>query len=158
MVSDVCGNEPDMTSRTDTGASRIVVGFDGSPCSERALKWAAGEARAHGARVEVICAWEPVTRVAPPFFVYADEEFEAEARSILDAAAGRVGADSPVELETKAVMAHPAAALIEASRGALLVVVGSRGHGGVAGTLLGSVSQRVAMHAYCPVVIVRADD
>ncbi|GAA2756464.1 universal stress protein [Actinopolymorpha rutila] len=146
-----------MTSRPDAESSRIVVGFDGSPCSERALEWAAGEARVHHSRMEVICAWEPVTRVAPPFFVYADEEFETEAQSILEAAAARLRTDGPVDLETKAVMAHPAAALIEASRGALLVVVGSHGHGGVAGTVLGSVSQRVAMHAHCPVVIVRPE-
>ncbi|MET9023814.1 universal stress protein [Actinopolymorpha sp. NPDC004070] len=144
-----------MTSRSDADGPRIVVGFDGSDYSRLALEWAAREARTHGARMEVICAWEPVTRVAPPFFVYADEEFEPEAQTILDSAVAGLGTEGQVDVERKAVMAHPAAALIDASRGADLVVVGSRGHGGVAGTLLGSVSQRVAMHAHCPVVIVR---
>lgn len=60
-----------------------------------------------------------------------------------------------ITIEQRVVKAHAAQALIDASTDAELVVVGSHGHAGVAGTLLGSVSQRVAMHAQCPVLIVR---
>ncbi|HET6949916.1 MAG TPA: universal stress protein [Acidimicrobiales bacterium] len=89
--------------------------------------------------------------VSPP---YPDDEFEAYASEVLDhaiTAAGEVNGS----LERHVAKGHAANELIAASRHADLVVVGSHGHGGVTGTLLGSISQRVVMHAECPVVVVR---
>jgi nucleotide-binding universal stress UspA family protein len=140
-----------------TGMPRIVVGVDGSASAEAALRWAADEARLRGARLEIVHAWQVpwvgVPGVSPP---YPDEEFERPARAIIDAAIASLPAGGrPVDIESKTLKDHPAAALIDASEGATLVVVGSHGHGGFVGTLLGSVSHRVATHAHCPVVIVR---
>ncbi|MEU0679942.1 universal stress protein [Streptomyces albogriseolus] len=138
-------------------ADRIVVGVDGSDYSTRALRWAAQEARLRGARLEVIHAWQipsvGLPGVSPP---YPDEMFEPAARAVVDHAVADLGAGpEKAGIDKRAVKGHPPAVLIEASEGAALVVVGSHGHGRIAGTLLGSVSQRVAHHARCPVVIVR---
>jgi nucleotide-binding universal stress UspA family protein len=134
---------------------RIVVGVDGSDCSVEALRWACDEARMRSARLEVLHVWHlpyvGLPGVSPP---YPEAEFEAYATAVLDhtiIAAG--GVDGAVE--RRVAKGHAANELIAASRRADLVVVGCRGHGGVAGTLLGSVSQRVATHAECPVVVVR---
>ncbi|MDW4907827.1 universal stress protein [Streptomyces sp. ADMS] len=138
------------------GAARIVVGVHGSDSSTRALRWAAQEARLRSARLEVIHAWQipslGLPGVSPP---YPDEMFEPAARAVVDHAVADLEA-GPEEagIDRRAAKGHPSAVLIEASEGAALIVVGSHGHGSFAGTLLGSVSQRVAHHARCPVVIV----
>jgi nucleotide-binding universal stress UspA family protein len=138
---------------------RIVVGVDGSDGSVAALRWALAEAEIRGAEVEVVHAWQvPVPAlmydgmVPPP----ADIDFAAEAEEIvvrcIKAATG--GADPLVPVHTRVPSGPSAASLVAASEGAGLLVVGSRGHGGFAGLLLGSVSQQCAHHAHCPVVIV----
>lgn len=135
---------------------RIVVGVDGSDCSIAALRWAAKESRLRGAQLEVLHVWHlPYVGLPGVSPAYPDDEFEAYASAVLDHTVGAV-ADLDVPLERRIVKGHAAHELIEASGRADLVVVGSHGHGGVTGTLLGSVSQRVAMHAECPVVIVRS--
>ncbi|MDW6057425.1 universal stress protein [Streptomyces sp. FXJ1.4098] len=144
-----------MTTLPSNGKTSIVVGTDGSLSADAALRWAAREARVHNAPLEVIHAWEGVVgQVVPP-----DAEFERHAKAVLDAAVDRLPArERPPGTNTRLVKGHAAAALIKASEGAAMVVVGSHGHGGFVGTLLGSVSQRVATHAHCPVVIVRTAD
>lgn len=141
-----------MTTLPSNGKAPIVVGTDGSASADEALRWAAREARVHEAPLEVIHAWEGVVgQVVPP-----DAEFERHAKEALDAAVARLPVEErPPSMDTKLIHGHAAAALITASEGADMVVVGSHGHGGFVGTLLGSVSQRVATHAHCPVVIVR---
>jgi nucleotide-binding universal stress UspA family protein len=135
---------------------RIVVGVDGSDCSIEALRWAADEGRLRGAQVEALHVWHipylGMPGLSPP---YPDDEFEVYAAAVLDHAITASG-ESDETVERRAAKGHAANELIDASRRADLVVVGSHGHGGVAGTLLGSVSQRVAMHAECPVVIARS--
>lgn len=137
---------------------RIVVGVDGSEGARRALEWAVEEAKLRGARLEVIHAWHyPYVPTGPfaPTALPALEAFEIDARAELDRAAEGLethGLEVPVE---QALVCDGAAhALIDASKGADLLVVGSRGRGGFAGLLLGSVSQAVAEHALCPVVII----
>ncbi|MDZ7733133.1 MAG: universal stress protein [Acidimicrobiia bacterium] len=134
---------------------RIVVGVDGSDCSIEALRWAVEEGRLRDATVEALHAWHipylGLPGVSPP---YPEDEFVAYATRVLDDAVNAAG-DVHAPIERRVVRGHPANELIEASRRADLVVVGSHGHGGVAGTLLGSVSQRVVMHAECPVVVIR---
>jgi nucleotide-binding universal stress UspA family protein len=134
---------------------RIVVGVDGSESSLRALGWAAREAVCWGAGLDVIHAWVP-------YSIYADTAymdpvpFEAAAQRILDAAVGsldRRGA-APADVRPRLVINDSAIGLVEAAANAALLVVGSRGRGGFAGLLLGSVSHWCVEHASCPVAIV----
>jgi nucleotide-binding universal stress UspA family protein len=140
---------------------RIVVGIDGSESgdSDTALRFAYEEAAARTAQLEVIHAWVepyrgPRTNVSVP-----RSELELEAAELLDVAIERVlaGRDDRgrVRVHPRLVEDAPAHALIEASDGADMLVVGSRGRGGFAGLLLGSVSQQVVHHAHCPVTVVR---
>lgn len=142
----------------------IVVGIDGSDEARAALRWAVEEARLRDASVRVVHAWSlaplaaPSVGAVPASYLAAQdiEEFEATSRELLDSAvADFIGDDRPVRVETELVRGTPARALLEAAEDADLLVVGSRGHGGFAGLLLGSVSQQCAHHAKCPVVIVR---
>jgi nucleotide-binding universal stress UspA family protein len=135
---------------------RIVVGVDGSEESKAALRWAVEEARLRGATVRAVCAWS-LPHVAGPGFAFLPggiEEFRRDAEGVLDAAIAEVGSEG-VDVERAAVEGGAADVLVQAAQGADLLVVGSRGHGGFAGLLLGSVSQQCAHHAPCPVVIVR---
>jgi nucleotide-binding universal stress UspA family protein len=136
---------------------RIVVGVDGSGPSIKALEWAIEQARRTGAKVEAVQAWEVPTMYGSGMMVLpGGEEFDKSARQSLEAAvtnalAGRMD----VEVEHHTVGGHPAKALIDMAEGADLLVVGSRGHGGFVGALVGSVSHYCVSHASCPVVIVR---
>jgi len=140
--------------------ARIVVGTDGSDGSAVALKWALVEAELRGATVDVVHAWQyPIVGDMAGMAAYAVsyEELEQAARELL----GRSIESARSERErvvVQPVLAHgPAAtALLDAADGADLLVVGSRGRGGFAGLLLGSVSQQCASHAHCPVTIVPA--
>jgi nucleotide-binding universal stress UspA family protein len=138
--------------------SVIVVGVDGSEESERALRFALDEARLRGAQLRVVHAWHmpPSVYAAPPVpIVYGRNEFEQGARSVLERALAAVAAEtSGVEIEPVVVEDRAAPALLAAAAYADLLVIGSRGHGGFVGLLLGSVGQHCAHHARCPVVIV----
>lgn len=133
---------------------RIVVGADGSPGSHDALRWAAHYAEATDKPVLLVTAWHyPMMYGTVPA---PGVDFEAEARQVLDDTRKTAEAEFPtVRFETLLVPGRAAACLIWASEGAELMVVGSRGHGGVAGMLLGSVSMHCVGHAHCPVVVVR---
>lgn len=132
---------------------RIVVGVDGSEGSTRALEWAAAEAARAGAALEVHTAYGPGGVLATPATT------ERAMRRLVEQSVDHVHQVAP---DVKALgVTHegsPVTALIEASHGADLLVVGSRGRGGFTGLLLGSVSQQCAVHAHCPVVIVRPKD
>ena len=140
-----------MNARADTKA--VVVGVDGSTSSLAALRKAAELASMFGHPLEVITTWQfPISydRTLPP----AIWSPEADAQAILDATAEEVfGADRPDHLTLRVVPGPAAAVLIKRSEDAELLVVGSRGHGGFAGLLLGSVSTACAQHARCPVLI-----
>jgi nucleotide-binding universal stress UspA family protein len=136
----------------------IVCGIDGSETSLRALDWAADEARLRGATLRIVNAWfEPIV-VGYPFaggMAIETEAIEEAARQILRDAMARLHAgDGELTIEEGLVHGTPAAALLQQADKADLVVVGSRGRGGFAGLLLGSVSQQVVHHAPCPVVVV----
>jgi len=144
-------------------AGRIVVGVDGSDGSIDALRWAVEEARLRGATVEAVHSWHypyaaytEITGMAAG--VISREDLEAVAQEVLKRSLDRVGADASAGVEIRPVLVQgPAAAtLLEQAAGADLLVVGSRGHGGFTGLLLGSVSQHVVHHAPCPTVVVRA--
>jgi nucleotide-binding universal stress UspA family protein len=136
----------------------IVVGVDGSESSRRALEWAAEEARLRGATLKVVHAWFDlfVTGYFAEPAVYERAATEEAAREVLEKAVASIPDGSP-DLQVEPVLVHgqPEAMLLLASQTADMVVVGSRGRGGIAGAVLGSVSQRVVQHAECPVVVVR---
>jgi nucleotide-binding universal stress UspA family protein len=136
----------------------IVVGVDGSASSRAALKWALEQAMLTSAVVRAIVAWE-----YPAFYSWeggpiAPEEFEETARKSLNDTVDEVlgERDWPVRVEREVLRGHSAQVLVDAAADADLLVVGSRGHGSFYGALLGSVSQRCAVHAKRPLVIVRA--
>jgi len=133
----------------------IVVGVDGSDRSSGALRWAAHESRLRGAALHVVHAWQmPALSYAAyvPANAYDGSEVAA---SSLDAQLGAVlGNPTDMVVVPKVTEGPAAQAILEAAKGAELVVVGSRGLGGFRGLLLGSVSTQVAHHATCPVVIV----
>lgn len=138
--------------------ARIVVGVDGSDASRQALEWAVDEGRRRDATVEVIHAWV-TTGLSDPYgiFVMDPEVLHTAAQHALDHIVSRIdlGTASPKVLP-RLVNDTAAHALLDASEGADLLVVGSHGRGGFAGMLLGSVSQHVLHHATCPVVVVRS--
>lgn len=140
--------------------ARIVVGVDGSAGSLTALRWALDEAKLRGAQLDVVHAWTYPYFVTPPNVpmpMPPREDLEAGAQAVLEEAVHAVVPQDPGVAVHSACAEGPAAAtLVERATGADLVVVGSRGHGGFVGLLLGSVSQQVAHHAPCPVVIVPA--
>lgn len=137
---------------------RIVVGVDGSEASKTALRWAANQARLTGARLVVVAAWEYPTSFGWAPAYPADWDPEADARTALTEVVDQVlGQQRPDGVELDVAEGHPAPILVEASQGAELLVVGSRGHGAFAGMVLGSVSEHCVAHARCPVVVVRQE-
>ncbi|GIE05693.1 universal stress protein [Paractinoplanes durhamensis] len=133
----------------------IIVGVDGSAPAKAALRWAIGQARLTGARLRAIIAWEVPVYHSWGLIPY--EDFGAAAGKLLtESVQEALGLVSPPDAVVETVLpGHAAQVLIDASAHAALLVVGSRGHGAFAGTLLGSVSQLCVQHAHCPVVVVR---
>lgn len=140
--------------------SRIVVGIDGSAESKRALRWAGNEARLRGARLRVVHVWalpHPFRRpgVDPALEADVIEMARRVAQDLVENELDALGDEvTGIDVTHAVVEGAPAPALLEAAEGADLLVVGSRGRGGFAALLLGSVSQQCAQHAPCPLVIV----
>ena len=137
---------------------RIVVGVDGSATSTRALDWALDEARRWSASLEVVLAWEyPRLSSAEAFGSLPLGQFEAAANATIAQVVRDVATDaelSGIELIPSVVMASPAGALLAASEGADLLVVGSRGRSELMGLLFGSVSQQCVTHASTAVAVI----
>ncbi|MET8231285.1 universal stress protein [Micromonospora sp. NPDC005298] len=137
----------DGDARGGASAGPVAVGVDGSEPSQVALGFAAERAAQRRVPLRVLHAWTPGPGGAagvPDERAVIDESVETWRRTFAEL-------DVTVDL----VPGSPAAMLIEASRDARLVVVGTRGRGGLAGMLLGSVSQQLIQHAHCPVAVVR---
>ena len=137
-------------------AGRIVVGVDGSDGSTAALRWALDEARLRDAKLRVVHAWKYVSDKAGIAAAYpvGYEEIERKAREVLTRSIEQAGPAAEPRVEAILAGGGAVTVLLETAKGADLLVVGSRGRGGFAGLLLGSVSQQCAQHAPCPVVIV----
>jgi len=140
--------------------SGLIVGIDGSHDSHRALEWAMQEAAARHAPLTAVAVHNVAASgwTGNPIILPADEPALVEARQaaqelVTKAAAGLDGT-KPASVTVRTVNGFPAQELIEASRDADLLVVGSRGGGGFARLMLGSVSDQVVRHAHCPVVVV----
>ncbi|MGI8665805.1 MAG: universal stress protein, partial [Jatrophihabitans sp.] len=142
--------------------SRIVVGVDGSEPSRHALRWAKFIAQASDGIIEVVAAWLPYTAYgwlgAGWAMVPTDWNPAQDAEKGLTASVDEVfGEHRPAGLRVTVREGSPAHVLLEVSQGARMLIVGSRGHGGFAGLLLGSVSTACAEHATCPVLVLHGD-
>ena len=133
----------------------VVAGVDGSPSSRRAFDWALWQAEATGMKVVAVLAWRAPTGYGTGALVASGVEWSEEARIALESIVSPASAEWPqVPVEQRIIEGHPAEILLNQAEGADLLVVGSRGHGGFVGTLLGSVSNHCVQHATCPVVVV----
>jgi nucleotide-binding universal stress UspA family protein len=144
----------------DDEAGRIVVGVDGSAESRRALQWAVAMARTFDCAVEAVMVWQP-----PLAFefnmttVIRDWDPQTETTKHLGEFVDEVfGAHRPPRLRLSALEGAPARRLVDRSRGARLLVIGTRGHSSLTALALGSVSLRTLEHAHCPVLVVRESD
>ncbi|WNM36546.1 universal stress protein [Streptomyces sp. Li-HN-5-11] len=137
---------------------RVVVGVDGSPSSYAALRWAVGYAQLVGGVVEAVHAWNTPTELGWSGLL-VDPEFDLErARERFTDELRAVFADErPADVRELLIHGDPSETLISLSEGADVLVVGSRGRGGFTRAMLGSVSQRCAQHAACPVVVVQQE-
>ena len=137
-----------------TAVPKIVVGVDGSASSKEALRWAARMAGGSGATIDAVAVWsDPTTygwSALPPLYP-PHPEIEKSLNESVDAVFGE---QRPDGLVLRILEGLPAPTLIAASRHAQMLVVGSRGLGGITGLLLGSVSAQVVEHAICPVLVV----
>jgi nucleotide-binding universal stress UspA family protein len=141
---------------------RIVVGVDGSAASIQALRWARTLAATTASTIEAVM----ITPVAPPYAwagafwgaAPGEPDPDLTAEKILTGTVDAAfGAERPHDLELTVTRGGAAEVLVSSSQSALMIVVGSRGHGGFAGLLLGSVSAAVAEHASCPVLVVHGE-
>ncbi|MDV3220917.1 universal stress protein [Intrasporangium sp.] len=160
--TDETGSAPDTSPEPGPGQSAggIVVGYDGSAASRIALDWAIETARERGRPLTIVHGMNvPATGYPAMDLAQVEPLYERTAREIV--AEGAERAQHTLELnqiETQYWLGSPAGQIIEASKNAELVVLGSRGRGRILGGLLGSTSYAVAAHAHCPVVIVRAPE
>jgi nucleotide-binding universal stress UspA family protein len=147
-----------MANEPGSGERKVVAGIDGSDSSVLALRWAAHYAAALRARLDVVMAWE-----YPPSFGWAaiapDWNPADDVKEVLAETARAVfGEQVPPNVHFETAQGGAAKVLLDACEGATMLVVGSRGHGGFAGLLLGSVSGNVAEHAPCPVLIIHGTE
>ena len=140
----------------------IVVGTDGSAQAVRAVEWAAGEAVLRGAPLRIVSVAEMPPRMSPPaqatgFETVATHLIGERDRALASAASAAAAAAPDLLIDTDAVDGPPAQAVTSSGSGALLLVVGSHGGGAFTAMTLGSVSRYAAVHASCPVVVVREE-
>ncbi|MDN5768307.1 MAG: universal stress protein [Humibacillus sp.] len=153
-MSDQVAAEPRQEHQT-------VVGVDGSAASAQALRWACEHVSANGEPGEVLAVC--VRTIAPlpedlsiGTWPWRDGDPGDPVLAMLDEIAGQVGRDFPlVTIRRQVLQGHPVDELIRLSETAELVIVGARGHGAIAGMLLGSVSRRLINHSHCSVAVVR---
>jgi nucleotide-binding universal stress UspA family protein len=138
----------------------IVVGIDGTPPADAALIFALDEARLRNLPLRIVCAWElPAIEYAGAALAPTSDlatEAQHHAEQVLEHAIETIGHAPGVQIETVAAHGHPPAVLVEQCEGATLLVVGTRGRGGFASLVLGSVSQAVAHRGVCPLAIVHS--
>lgn len=145
-----------MTSTDQPLPHQIVVGIDGSAPSVAAARWAARQAELTGASLHAITTWRAPTYFGTPVPLPEGFDPAADATELLEKAVAAVRVEH-AGIDVRALVAQGVAGqvLVEASKDAELLVVGRRGHGELAGILLGSVSEHCVTHAHCPVVVVR---
>ena len=145
---------------TTTGVPRdvIVVGVDGSEPSLMALRWAMSLAELMRCDVQAVMAWHQFVSVGfsgMGMGAIGDWDPQTLASQILNSAVdGVCGTDRPANVSCVVTEGVPAKVLLDAAADARMLVVGSRGHGGFTGLLLGSVSGACAEHGTCPVLVI----
>ena len=145
-----------MTNTHRPSGNCVVVGVDGSEPSQQALRWAAMIADALRAHIDAVAAWQhsiPLGWTMPNWDPRAD--MQQVLNNTVDVAFDE---RRPADMNSVVCEGNPAHVLLEHSAGARMLVVGSRGHGGFAGLLLGSVSAVVAEHATCPVLVIHGHE
>lgn len=133
----------------------VVAGYDGSPESATAVRWAAGSARRLGRPLQVVHVWGLAGQLDTPPLRAASAYVRAGAQEVADEGA-QVAREAEPDVDVTAVLddGPPAQALVERAAGAVLVVLGRHGSGRLSGVLLGSVTLGTVQHAPCPVVVV----
>ncbi len=166
------GMDQQATRRTEEGtladgrpAERIVIGVDQSEAARSVLEFGLRDAARRGAAVEIITAYHNLEYWAVSYGMptppTADEDIKsnvtASTQALVDEVRAALPADValPAALKVEARLGAPANVLLEAARGADLLIVGHRGHGGFASMVLGSVSMHCVLHATCSVTVVR---
>jgi nucleotide-binding universal stress UspA family protein len=143
-----------VSTYSEPSRGKVVVGVDGSASSQQALRWAARQARLTGGKSHAVSVWDYPTGA----LVLEDIDWFGITGKILDdAVTSSLHPDEADRVERSVLRGYPARVLLDAAADADLLVVGSRGRGGMAGMLLGSVSQHLVTHASCPIVVVRAE-
>jgi nucleotide-binding universal stress UspA family protein len=142
---------------SETATGHIVVGVDGSESSQRALAWAVRYGKLVNANVDAVISWHYPTGYGIGGTVMAWDP-AADAKQVLaDSVAAVLGDQDSGQVAQLVRQGLAAQVLLDETKDAQLLVVGSRGHGGFAGLLLGSVSSSCAEHARCPVLVVHGD-
>jgi nucleotide-binding universal stress UspA family protein len=140
--------------------NRIVVGVDGSYYSKFALKWAAYLAKLSGAGIDAMLVWQsPLLHSREWTTSVPRDQMRADMEKGLTEAVDEVfGENRPPELRLLVQEGSTPTVLIDRSKVATMLVVGSRGHGGFANLLLGSVSTKCVQHAHCPVLVIHGNE
>ena len=147
-----------MNAKENRTIHQIVVGVDGSESSNNALRWAVRLAPSMNATIHAVVAWEYPIVLGMDGGMPGSWKPDETAKEILGNALNLVfGNDRPVGLKASISQGHPTFVLLDASKDAEMLILGSRGLGGFAGLLLGSVSAYCAEHAKCPVLVVHGD-
>ena len=141
----------------------IIVGVDGSGHSQRALEWAMKEAAMRHAPLTVLTVHPAIVGyfggvVTTPADLELTEQTQAAVKVEADRVLAALSGPQPESVTVKAVHGFPVEELVSASKGADIVVLGSRGVGGFSRMLMGSTAGLVVQHAYCPVLIVPPED
>ena len=140
---------------SNAGAREIVVGIDGSPQSILALRWATTLAPTLGATIVGVAAWQLESAYGAPRRTGGWDPKVIADEGIAKALTEAFGGNPPAGLTTESYRGQPTKVLLERSKSAAMLILGSRGYGGFKGLLLGSVSTACAAHAECPVLVVR---
>jgi nucleotide-binding universal stress UspA family protein len=134
----------------------VVVGYDGSPQSDGAVRWAAAQADRTGGRLDLVTTWEYPTSWGNSLPLPSNYDPAHDAEVMLDPVLNRLHTDYPsLDVHAHVVEGHAGEVLVVASEHAGLLVVGSRGHRALAGVVIGSVSLHCVTMAACPVVVYR---
>jgi nucleotide-binding universal stress UspA family protein len=145
-----------VTTSAQGAAGRIVVGVDGSESGNAALAWAVRQAGLTGSGVDAVITWSIPISAEVAGGLPETYDPVGDAKTELTEAVAAVHAANPkLDLRSIVIDGAPGPSLVDYSAAAELLVVGSRGHGFLAGLLLGSVSEYCVSHAQCPVVVVR---
>ncbi|WP_028281176.1 universal stress protein [Arthrobacter sp. H5] len=138
----------------ESNSPRIVVGVDGSEQSIAALRFARKLAPPFGAVIQAISTWDYPPEYAGYVPIESDNFDEITQKRLDTAVQAAYGEDPPEGLEKLVVFSHPSKGLVKAAEGAVMLVLGRRGHGSFRGLLMGSVSGACVAHAKCPVLVV----